>query len=99
MNKKLANEIEQAAAVRVEHPSDASRNLTLSEADIQAIVRALRAEVATTVPDNIFHYASNVLNMDRMARGDAKSGRPASSSELVMAQAIVKLRTGGPSTP
>lgn len=40
--EKLVRELAGAAAVRVEHPSDAGQNLTLSEADISEICEGLR---------------------------------------------------------
>lgn len=39
---RLAAEIEQAAAVRIEHPSDVGKNLTLSTDDMLLLVRCLR---------------------------------------------------------
>ena len=42
--RKLADEIEQAFRVRVEHATDAGRNITLDENDIKVLVAALRAD-------------------------------------------------------
>lgn len=88
MNKaeKLARELEHAAAVRLEHPSDPSFNLTWQPDDIAEVTRALRSgdvsrerEIQTAALENAARVALNCGRRDIEQKIMALASSPSNS--------------------
>lgn len=62
----------------------------------QSALQSTRPEaLRSTVAPDMVEFATAIINVDKMAR-DGNGGHPATSSELLMAQYLLKLSTRSP---